>query len=347
MQHITRITLCPADLTRIRIIGSLGPYAEAVFAVEALRESSGEYLRAWRRTVNGVFTSSDARWEGVRRLTRSGGGAGEIMAVWSGAAARLRAGPRTPEVPRHRVCAAVRDLHRFAVQPYWNQVRTHLESAEEAHREIVCNNGIEALFSSLGPGIRWRAPVLEIASQEDGQDMEVVPGGSGLRLAPSFFLQGAGVVLPPGRAEGAGAGPVLVVPSRPDGRHNRNRRLLEDGVPQAPAVSGDPKGRLAALLGRTRAAALEAVREGCTNGELARRIGVSSAAVSQHTAVLRGTGLIFSRRNGNQVLHTVTPLGRRLLRGEPAPAAEPGYRIRPDSHTAAAMPTRLRTFSLR
>jgi DNA-binding transcriptional ArsR family regulator len=51
--------------------------------------------------------------------------------------------------------------------------------------------------------------------------------------------------------------------------------------------------------------------------QLARRVGVSAASVSQHTAVLREAGLIHTSRIGKAVLHTMTPLGTALLNESP------------------------------
>ncbi|MFJ4869744.1 hypothetical protein [Streptomyces sp. NPDC088757] len=73
------------------------------------------------------------------------------------------------------------------------------------------------------------------------------------------------------------------------------------------------------LLGRTRAAILEAAADGRGTTEPACRLGISPATVSQRTAVLRNAGLLATRREGKAVLHTVTPLGTALL--------EPGSRL--------------------
>ena len=70
---------------------------------------------------------------------------------------------------------------------------------------------------------------------------------------------------------------------------------------------------LAALVGRNRAAVLQSIADGCTTTELARRVGISLAAASQHASVLRGAGLIATRRQGSAVLHVLTPLGAELL----------------------------------
>lgn len=51
-------------------------------------------------------------------------------------------------------------------------------------------------------------------------------------------------------------------------------------------------------------------------------LGVSAATVSGHTKTLRRAGLIVTTRAGKAVLHSLTPLGGRLLEG--AAPAGPG-----------------------
>jgi DNA-binding transcriptional ArsR family regulator len=75
---------------------------------------------------------------------------------------------------------------------------------------------------------------------------------------------------------------------------------------------------LGALVGQTRAAALQVLRTSRTTSQLASELGISAAGASQHTAVLRQTGLITTRRVRNTVLHSLTPLGMALLTGTPA-----------------------------
>ncbi|WIY00553.1 metalloregulator ArsR/SmtB family transcription factor [Amycolatopsis mongoliensis] len=69
------------------------------------------------------------------------------------------------------------------------------------------------------------------------------------------------------------------------------------------------------LLGRPRAALLEALRSPATTTELARALGVTPSAVPQHLAVLRENGLVDRERSGRQVLYLVTALGTSLLGG--------------------------------
>ncbi|MFJ8791547.1 ArsR/SmtB family transcription factor [Streptomyces sp. NPDC102462] len=122
--------------------------------------------------------------------------------------------------------------------------------------------------------------------------------GRGLLLLPSFFCWGAPITL-----RDAGPSPVIVYPIAHDLGWSR-----ADARPDREA--------LRALLGRTRADLLAAIADGGgSTTELARRLVVSPAAVSQHATALRDAGLIVTRRRGQGVHHCATPLGNALLNG--------------------------------
>ena len=78
------------------------------------------------------------------------------------------------------------------------------------------------------------------------------------------------------------------------------------------------------LLGAPRARLLEALRCPASTAALARSLGVSPPAVSQHLAVLRRCGLVDRTRSGREVLYQTSDLGLGLL----------------DRATAAARPDR-------
>lgn len=82
-------------------------------------------------------------------------------------------------------------------------------------------------------------------------------------------------------------------------------------------TAGEPDA-LSALLGRSRAAILQALDLPRTTTWLARRIGVSPGTVSDHLSVLAASGIVVSRREGRQVLYARTPLGADLAEGGPA-----------------------------
>ncbi|GES33848.1 metalloregulator ArsR/SmtB family transcription factor [Streptomyces angustmyceticus] len=327
-----RITLCADDLARIRIAYPLGRQVEAIFAVDALRNTKSEFFRAWRRRVNARILHAGQRLDGVRRLARVHGGSREILSAWSGAtgtSSTTQSG--ILEMPK-QLLSAVEDMYQVAVQPHWSRIYAHLASTRDFRRDIMCGDGIEALLNSLGPGIRWTAPVLEIDSESTAH---IKPDGRGLLLSPSLFLQDAGVVIPssPGAAGGS---PVLIFPDRPS---DQCAVLSDKGLSSVPAATHRPQESLAGLVGRTRAAILHALRDGCSNGDLAQKLGVSPAAVSQHTATLRNAGLISSRRSGSQVVHTVTTLGRHLLR-DGSDSSEPCGLVSPGAQTTDFAPAR-------
>ena len=128
-------------------------------------------------------------------------------------------------------------------------------------------------------------------------DMEL--GGRGLAVVPSVFVgKDPSLHENPNDVDEV---PRLVLPASDAG----GARLWA-----APRSRGSA---LAALVGRNRAAVLHAIAEGGTTTEVASRVGISLAAASQHASVLRGAGLITTRRQGGAVLHVLTPLGADLL----------------------------------
>ncbi|WP_158791440.1 ArsR/SmtB family transcription factor, partial [Streptomyces sp. NRRL WC-3549] len=74
---------------------------------------------------------------------------------------------------------------------------------------------------------------------------------------------------------------------------------------------------LARLLGRGRADVLCALDAPASTSALAHRLGLAPSSVSAHLSVLRGAGLLTSRRYGHQVLYERTPLGVALTAEAP------------------------------
>jgi DNA-binding transcriptional ArsR family regulator len=81
-----------------------------------------------------------------------------------------------------------------------------------------------------------------------------------------------------------------------------------------------PAGGVVRLLGPVRAGLLEALRSPAATTDLARALGVTPSAVSQHLGVLRSGGLVAGERTGRSVLYLTTELGLALLDG-PGPAS--------------------------
>ncbi|GAA2686079.1 winged helix-turn-helix domain-containing protein [Actinosynnema pretiosum subsp. pretiosum] len=190
----------------------------------------------------------------------------------------------------------LRRLHGKLVEPHAGVVAESAAADRARRARDLVDGGVHALLSGLGPHVRWRPPVLEVAHRAE---REVRLAGRGLRLVPSYFCRTPATLADPDLP------PVLVHP-------------LDEGD----RWSGGAAPGLDALLGPTRCAVLECARAGASTTELARRVGTSAASASRHTAVLREAGLLRTSRQRGQSLHTATALGRSLL----AAAGERGQR---------------------
>ncbi|MDX3643970.1 winged helix-turn-helix domain-containing protein [Streptomyces sp. MB09-02B] len=195
---------------------------------------------------------------------------------------------------REQLVGALRAYHGAVIAPHEEHIQRRLHAERARHAHTLFHTGTEGLLAELGPTIRWRSPVLEIAPYPDHRDVPLA--GRGLLLIPSHFCWHAPIAL-----ADPGLPPVLLYPL-----HHQPATTRHAGSPP-----------LNALLGPTRAAILRASATGSTTTEAARRAGVTPTTASHHTAVLRDAGLIASHRHANTVLHTLTPLGAALLEQKP------------------------------
>jgi DNA-binding transcriptional ArsR family regulator len=198
---------------------------------------------------------------------------------------------------RTELAEAAQAAYHELVQPFWPRIHGCLHAEQATRRQTLARGGPGALLASLqGPRIRWRPPVLEILMPGN---VEMELGGRGIALVPSVFVgKNPSLHENPNDVDEM---PRLVLPAADAG----GARLWAARRPGGSA--------LAALVGRNRAAVLHSIADGCTTTELASRVGISLAAASQHASVLRGAGLIVTRRQGTAVLHVLTPLGAELL----------------------------------
>ncbi|WP_051731698.1 hypothetical protein [Kitasatospora phosalacinea] len=182
------------------------------------------------------------------------------------------------------------------ILPYWSRMQARLEIERDVRGRMAITNGIEFLLAGLHPKVTWESSQLRIASE---LDMDIRLNGQGLILCPSLFLPAKTCVLV--RSERQTGAPALVF-SVP---------LDLDDLEEETEVDGDRA--LAALVGATRAAALRALSESGTTGDLSDRLGISLSGASKQATVLREAGLITTLRNRTTATHTLTPLGLALL----------------------------------
>ena len=324
---VWRIHFSEDDLARIQVSPTLGPLAETVLALALLRCSRQprSMLSEWRGQVRvtprmrplTALIPPDCNGVDLPTLV------GEAATIEQGVQALLDV-PREHLLVemewidrRHRLpplawamaeaggrpelAEATQVAYQELIQPFWPRIRASLHAEQAARRRTLAAKGPGALLASLqGPLIRWQPPVLEIL--RPGQ-VEMDLGGRGIALVPSVFV---------GRAPSLHENPNdddemprLILPAEGAGR----ARLWA----VSRGLAGARGSALAALVGRNRAAVLQSIADGCTTTELAHRVGISLAAASQHASVLRGAGLIATRRQGSAVLHVLTPLGAELL----------------------------------
>lgn len=323
-----RIHFSHADLARTRIAAAPDPLWEIASSLHRLQSRRGRWAYAgWYRTARRRL-----REGGMERMLRDvllplypraayfpdfltpPGAIGDLDAgldsILAAPAQRVRtelsvldrasgAPPWSPRLiepdARKEFVAMLRAYHHTILAPYEDQARARIEAERVQRCRGLMDGGVEGMLAGLGPMLRWRAPVLEVAYPKQVDDRDLYLNGRGLTLVPSYFNWGEPV--------------SFADPEQPP--------VLWYSLLHEPAGPGtdDPDKPLVALLGRARAGALRAAATGATTGEIARATGVSSSAASRHTTVLRDAGLLTTTRTGQTVLHTLTPAGAAVLRG--------------------------------
>jgi len=191
----------------------------------------------------------------------------------------------------------VKDLEistRTLLEPRWAHVRRAIRDEVDVRSRVLLDGGVLALFESMRPLARWRAPVLEV-EYPTHRDLHL--DGRGLLLVPSYFCWRRPTAL-----ADPSLGPVLAYPVT--ARPIDSITLRDNGLQR--------------LLGRTRASVLtEVARSGPrTTSEVATAVGIALPSASYQLAVLRDGGLMASHRDGQCVRHSVTLMGYRLLDGD-------------------------------
>jgi DNA-binding transcriptional ArsR family regulator len=270
---------------------------ETFFAMELYtRGGGGAPFARWQATVQAQLAQPSSR-RGLAQVVRS--------VRLSPQAFATDADCRTVESPGQRrqddIVAALARFHAVGLAPFWSRMQALLIADRESRGRIALSGGLGRLLSTLHPQIRWDPPVLHVGTVEH-RSADVSLHGRGLAIVPSLFRSEPVVY---DAFDGEDVAPVLVYPVALDTADAQNLWRVTSSSDQV----------LADLLGRTRAGILRTLTDTCNTTEVGRRLGISTAAASQHTSVLRRAGLITTRRNLNTVLHTLTPLGVALIQG--------------------------------
>ena len=314
-----------ADIARVRVASRPDPMWELLLSLHLVRGEDGTVVFApWRRQVRSrlpaavsmLFDLAPPRGYSADFLTPAVGGDGleagfdavlsTPLSVLRRDIGRLAAAQRPGTWTRslaegdlatlRRLDKTLRGYFAIALRPHWSPVRTAFDRDRALRMRAVTDNGVEGMLGTLHPDLRWRSNLLTMAS---ACDRDIHLDGRGLLLLPSFFCWRAPITL-----RDPGLPPVIVYPIAHDlGWAQPDAELLRD-----------PRQALRTLLGRTRADLLAALTtEGASTGELARRLVVSPASVSHHTAALRECGLIVTRRRGAEGHHKTKPTSAELV----------------------------------
>jgi DNA-binding transcriptional ArsR family regulator len=207
------------------------------------------------------------------------------------AAAELAA---RPAAGLRAIAAELRTAHDRLIAPHWSRIRAVLDADVIYRARQLAVGGAERLFADLHPDLHWRDGRLRLEGARCRTERAVNRGPGGLVLIP--VVLGSPYVL---IKKSTSTQTTVRYPARGVGA------LWTTGT-RAPA------GSAVRLLGRTRAELLEALRSPATTTDLARALGVTPSAVSQHLGVLRESGLVARERSGRNVLYMTTALGASL-----------------------------------
>jgi DNA-binding transcriptional ArsR family regulator len=323
---VIRLRLDAADLAKVRVRPSGGPFAEALFSLNLLRRRHPHpFAAGWMRAIR---TRLAARPDPLLMAVTLGPDV-DLHAVVQRALSvaealeLLRAQPMTATpAPAGDVDQRFLSYYRNAIDPYWRRIRSHLETERSRCGRAMSEGGVDHLLATLHPRVRWRAPVLEVDTRTERRAPDRHPalaaranGTNGANSHEAHDLLGRSLVCVPS-VFAMDAPRVLLDPRDPTLPgllvYPALRRIEDATSLWTPRAAPGPSA-LARLLGQTQAAALIAIAETCTTTELARRVGVAAPTASHHTSILRGAGLIASRRTGNTVVHELTSLGADLI----------------------------------
>jgi DNA-binding transcriptional ArsR family regulator len=215
---------------------------------------------------------------------------------WPESARELDARPRESLA---EIAAELGECHDRLIAPHWERIRPVLEADIAYRAALLAGGGARSLFSDLHPDLRWSGGTLTLTDTDQGPpEFKIMLGPDGVVLMPSVF-NWPQVSL----SRATSTQTIMLYPAR------GAATVWESGAWPA----GGREEAAEALLGAPRVRLLTALRSPATTTALARWLGVTPSAVSQHLAVLHRGGLVDKRRSGRAVLYQTTALGLALL----------------------------------
>lgn len=319
------IHLSPTDLERLRF--AYTPLLEVVGAYKLLRHdpNNGRYQR-WvneaRRalfghefpyldslippryyiadfitmTPQGTHHTLESEFERMRALPP------EI--IRANAELVMRVGGET-EIRRHFVAyphealeCVIEELRTFwtlTLAHHWERIQSALENDVLYRARALALHGVDQMFAELHPKVRYRQSIIEIDKHSDISAANNELNGDGLQLVPVIF--GGNTLMWQVEPEWL---PMIAYAARGTGTWYR---------PELP----EPAQALELTLGEARARLLQALQTPAHTTELARRLDLTSGAVSQQLGRLHQAGLVEAHRSSSRVYYRLTERGLRLI----------------------------------
>jgi DNA-binding transcriptional ArsR family regulator len=220
---------------------------------------------------------------------------------WPDSASELFERPRES---LREIAAELAECHERLIAPHWERIRAVLDADIAFRTGVLASGGARHLFSDMHPDLNWAAGTLTIRDPgTDIAEFRVRKGPDGVVLMPCVFAWPHVSV-----SKATSTQTILLYPAR--GAANAWSPLGDHGIGGTPAEH---------LLGASRARLLSALRSPATTTTLARQLGVTPSAVSQHLAFLLRGQLVHRQRRGRVVLYQTSELGLALL-GSPCGA---------------------------
>lgn len=200
--------------------------------------------------------------------------------------------------PRDALHCLVEDLRLYwqrALERHWARITDVLDDDIIYRAKKMALGGIHDLFVDLHPKIHYATGELQLDKAPHDGVTEYHLRGDGLQLVPSSFAFSRMMYQIESKWQ-----PMLIYTSRGTG-------LWWKEKPATP----DPS--LEIVMGAGRARVFQALMTPTSTGDLARKIGLTAGATSQHLSRLHQAGLVTSRRNGKRVYYHLTTKGEHLL----------------------------------
>ena len=280
------------------IVNGLPVYPEFLVPAPDVRmpEFEAELARLRATPAEAVRASLHRVWEGC---------------PWPESARELAARPRESLA---EIAAELGECHDRLVAMHWERIRPVLEADIAYRAGLLAGGGARSLFSDHHPDLRWSGGTLTLADADQGPPVsKIMLGPDGVVLMPSVF-NWPQVSL----SRATSTQTIMLYPARGAATVWEGTLWESTGREGRARPGGGREEAAEALLGAPRVRLLTALRSPATTTALARRLGVTPSAVSQHLAVLHRGGLVDKRRSGRAVLYQTTALGLALLGDEAA-----------------------------